>query len=207
MDAGAAGQCHLGHEVGGATEAVDPEPTSLGKVGPQQGPVADDPGAQEGSRLHVVEHVGERVGVGLLHHRVRRVPPVEVPAGEAWPEAQVLAPGKTETADPAGVGQPGHPDAVALAPARGPGPESVDDPDDLVTRRHPGAARRQVALGEVEVRPAHTAGPHAYAYFTRSWFGNGPLHPHQRVPLAVDWAGLVDLPRLHDLCHCHCHSA
>ena len=70
VDAGAPGQGHLGREVGGATEAVDAEPASVGQVGPPQGAVADDPGAQQGRRLHVVEPVGQRVGVGLVDHGV-----------------------------------------------------------------------------------------------------------------------------------------
>ena len=195
-------QGHLGRQVGGAAEAVDAEPPSLGKVGPQQGAVADDPGAEEGRCLHVVEHVGDRVGVGLVHHRVRRVPPVEIPAGEAWSDAQVLAPGNTEITGPAGVGQPRHPDAVAFVPARAPRAEAVDDPDDLVTGRHLRATGLQVALGEVEVRTAHTAGPHAHAHLSGPRFGNGSFQPHQRMSLAVGRAGVVDHPRLHHLCHC-----
>ena len=47
---------HLGREVGGTTEPVDAEPASVGQVGPPQGAVADDPGAEQGRHLHVVEH-------------------------------------------------------------------------------------------------------------------------------------------------------
>ena len=58
MDAGAAGQGHLGREVGRAAEPVDAEPASFGKFGPLQGAVADDPGAEQRRHLHVVELSG-----------------------------------------------------------------------------------------------------------------------------------------------------
>ena len=198
MDAGPAGQCDLGHQMGGTTEPVDPEPAALGEVGPQQGPVADDPGTEEGRHLHVVEFVGERVGVRLFHHDVVGVAPVDVPAGEAWPEAEVLSPRGAEAADPAGVRQPGHPDAVTLPPAGAPGTELVDHTDDLVPWRDPRPAWDQVALGEVEVRPAHAAGPDAHPHLAGPRLGNGLVHPHQRVRVPLDGAGLVDHPRLHD---------
>ena len=99
------------------------------------------------------------------------------------------------------MGQPGHADAVALLPTGAPGAEPVDHADDFVTGRHPGAAWHQVTLSEVEIRPAHPAGPHADADFARSRLGDGPLHPDERMVLAVHRAGLIDDPGLHDLIH------
>ena len=157
MDAGAMGQCDLRRDVRGAPEPVDPEPATFGEVGPPEGPVADDPGAQQRCDLLVAEPLGQGVGVRLLDDRVLRIPAVDVPAGEARGEAQVLAAGDAEPARAAGVGQPGHPDAIALAPAGGAGPEPVDDADHLVPRRHASVTRREVPFGQVEVRPADAA--------------------------------------------------
>ena len=195
MDAGAAGQRHLGREMGGAPEPVDAEPAPLGEVGPQQGPVADDPGTEQRRGLQIVEFRRQRVGVGLVDDGVLRVAPVDVPAGEARVGAEVLATGHAEAADAAGVGQPGHPDPVAHPPPGAAGPQPVDHADDLVARRHPGTARCEVALGQVEVRPAHAARPDAHPDLAWAGLGDGPLDAHQRV--AMDRAGPVDHPCLH----------
>ena len=199
VDAGALGQGDLRRDVRRAPESVDPEPASLGEVGPPEGPVADDPRAQQRRDLLVAEPLGQRVGVRLLDHGVLGIPAVDVPAGEARGEAQVLAAGDTEPACATGVGQPGHPDAVTLAPAGGTGPEPVDDADDLVARRHTRVARREIALGQVEVRPAHAADAHAHADLSGSGLRHGLVDLHQRT--AVDRAGPVDHPRLHQVLH------
>ena len=76
------------------------------------------------------------------------------------------------------------------------GPEPVDHADDLVARRHAGTARCEVALGQVEVRAAHAAGPDTYPDLTRAGLGDGPLDAYQRP--AVDGTRPVDHPGLHD---------
>ena len=139
------------------------------------------PAQSSGAASRSSKSVGQRVGVGLVDHGVLRVAPVDVPAGEARVGAEVLAAGRAEAADAAGVGQPGHPDPVALPPPGAAGPEPVDHADDLVARRHPGTARCKVALGQVEVRPAHAARPDAHPDLAGAGLGDGPLDPHQRV--------------------------
>ena len=199
MDAGAMGQCDLRRDVRGAPEPVDPEPAALREVRPQERPVADDPGAEQRCDLLVAETLGQGVGVRLLDDRVLRIPTVDVPAGEARREAQVLAAGQAEPARPAGMGQPRHPDAIALAPAGGAGPEPVDDTDHLVPRRHARVTRREVPFGQVEVRPADAAHAHAHADLSGPGFRNGLVDPQQRA--ALDGAGAIDHPRLHQVRH------
>ncbi len=118
MDAGAAREGDLGGEVGGAAEAVDAEPPTFGEVGPQQRPIADDARAEQRCGFDVVEGVGQRVGVGLVHQRVLGVAAVDVPPGETRVDAEVLASAHTEPAHATRVGQPGDADAVAYLPAR-----------------------------------------------------------------------------------------
>ncbi len=177
------GQCDLRSDVRGTAEPVDPEPATLREIRPQQRPVADDPGAQQRCDLLVAEPLGQGVGVRLLDDRVLRVPAVDVPAGEARGEAQVLAAGHAEAARAAGVRQPGHPDAVALAPAGGAGPEPVDDADDLVPGRDAPVTRREVSFGQVEVRPADAAHAHAHADLSGTGLRHGLVDPQQRAAL------------------------
>ncbi len=181
-------------------EPVDPEASPLGEVGALQGAVADDPGAQQGCDLFVAELLGQRVGVGLVDHGVRRVAPVEVPAREARVEAQVLAPRQAEPADAAGVAEPGHADAVTFAASacsrpraarRCRRPRARGSPDGRRGARSPSARWRSVR---------HT--PHdadAHQHLARTGLRDRLVDPHQRA--TVDGAGPVDGPCLHERRH------
>ena len=195
VDPGPLGHRHLGRQVGRAAEAVDPEPPARGTSGLPQRPVADDPRAQERGRHVVGERVGERVGVALVDDQVLGVAAVEVPAREQRIDAQVLAAGAAEGADPARAGQPGHPDAIADAEPGGAVTRDVDGPHRLVARHHLGVLRRQVPLGQVEVGAADAAHADLHPHLPRSGRGHRPLDEPQGA--AVDGTGVVDHPGPH----------
>ena len=199
MDARAAGQGDLGGEVGGAAEAVDAEPPTFGQVGPQQRPIADDARAEQRCGLDVVERIGQRVRVGLVHQRVGGIAAVDVPPGEQRVDAQVLAPAHAEAADAAGVGEPGDSDAVAYLPARHAEARLVDHAHDLMSGRDAPVPWREVALGQMKIRAAHPAGPHFDADLARSGLGDVLLDPGQGT--GIDRAGLVDHPCVHERRH------
>ena len=157
VDAGAAGQRHLGREVGRAAEAVDAEPAPVGQVGPQQGAVADDAGAEQRCHLHVVERLGQRVGVVLVHHGVRRVAAVDVPAGEArrrgtGSRGRTGRSGRSRRCGPARARRCGHPPASACSrrPAGRPRP-TISCPG--VTRGRRGARSPSVRWRSVRHTP------------------------------------------------------
>jgi hypothetical protein len=77
--------------------------------------------------------------------------------------------------------------------------ELVDHADDLVAGRDQWTAREKVALGQMEIGPAHPAHPHAQPDLAGAGVGDRSVDPHQRV--AVDRAGPVDRPCLHDDSH------
>ena len=195
VDPGPLGQGDLGGDVGGAPEAVDAEPPARRQVGPPERPVADDARAQEGGRLLVGEGRRDDVGEGLVDHQVLGVPAVEVPAGEAGVEAQVLPARHTEAAHPAGVGQPRDAHPVARREAGAPVARPVDHAHHLVARDHQVAGGRQVPLGQVEVGPADAAHRDPDPDLARTRLGDRTLHPGEGS--RGHRPGDVDRPCLH----------
>ena len=165
--------------------------------GPPEGAVADDPGAQQGCRLGVGEDLGQGVGVGLVDDGELGVAPVGVPTGEGGRQAEVLVAATAEPARPARVAEPRDPDALADGEPRRTGAQLVDHADDLVTGRHIGATRGEIALGQVEVGPAHPAHRHPHAQLARSGMGLGTFDERERA--VVDRPGAADDPRSHRL--------
>ena len=78
--------------------------------------------------------------------------------------------------------------------------EAVDDADDLMARDHRHPVRREVALDDVEVRPADGARADPDAELARPGFGVGPFDALERPGvdrrLAAQHHGLHDaLPK------------
>src|ERR1700682_2387242 len=86
---------------------------------------------------------------------------VGVPAGVARLRTQILMPPDTELAASAGVPKPCDTDPITDREIRiGIRTRCDDLADDLVSGCHPRLVDRQVALGDVEIGAAHTAGVH-----------------------------------------------
>ena len=148
--------------------------------GAVEGAVPDDPGAQEGRRLLVVERVGQRVRVGLVDDRELRVAPVVVPPGEARGHAEVLVPSSAEPAGTAGVAEPRDADAIAEGEAGRTDATRHHPADDLVTGHDRRPVGREVALGHVQIGAADPAHGHLHQHLGRCRFGHGPLDRPQR---------------------------
>ena len=159
------------------------------------------PAHSRGAACRSSKRRGQRVDVLLVGQRVGRVAAVEVPAGEGRRDAQVLAAAATEGAGPARAGQPRRAHALAHAQARDLGSERVDDADDLVAGHDQGSSRRQVALGQVQVRAADPARAHPQAHLAGGGLGDLALDAHQRS--RVDRSGAVHRPRGHRSAHGH----
>ncbi len=176
MHGGPLGERHLRAEMGAAPEAVETEPAARWQGGPAQRAVADDPGAEQRRQGHVLQALGESVGEGGRYGRVLRVAAVRVPAGVLGARAQVLGPAQAVRARPVGTAQPRDAHPVTDREAAHPGPEPGHRADDLVPRRHPGAAHRQIALGDMEVGAAHPARAHVHEQFVIPRAGQRLLH-------------------------------
>ncbi len=80
----------LGGQVRGGAEAVDAEPSPLGQAGPAQGPVADDPGAEQRRGVVVGDRRRDAVGEALVDDGQLGEAAVGVPPGEGGRGAEVL---------------------------------------------------------------------------------------------------------------------
>ena len=180
VDLGALVQRHLGGQVGGAAEPVDPEAAAGAKARPTQGAVPDDARAQQRCGLVVGKTVGDPVRVALVDDRGLGVPAVVVPSRERRLRAQVLVAASAELAPSARARQPGDADPVAQGETRGVGAERVDDADHLVAGDDVGAMDGQVSFGDVEIGPAHAARRHLHPDLTRARVGEGRARPCAR---------------------------
>src|SRR5262249_14667857 len=106
----------------------------------------------------------------------------DVVAGEARTEAEVLAAAPAVRALSARPAQPGDADARALAEV----PSADDDgADDLVAEDQGQLGTRQLAVGDVEVGPAHAARIDAHEHLAGGGHGIGQLRLSQGHPRRV----------------------
>src|SRR5262249_35667562 len=122
----------LDDDMGGGSEAVEPEPAPVKELRAPKRPVSDNPGAQERGRLGIREATGNRIGEGLGHDHELRVPAVRVVPGVFGRLAEVLRAGPAESADPAGLSKPGDADAIAETEATALRPQPIRAADHLV---------------------------------------------------------------------------
>ncbi len=182
-------------EVGGGAEPVDAEAAAGGELSAPQRAVPDDPGAQQRRGRLVVELGRDGVREGLVDHGVLRVTAVGIPPGELGLDAQVLVAPQAEAAPATRVAQPGDADSITGREARRRRPAPLDQPDDLVTGDDARPARREVPFRQVEVRPAHAAGPHPYEDLGRAGDRHRVLDECERA--GVDRPGAADGPGPH----------
>ena len=149
----------LDDDVRRGAEAVEPEP--LGIAREAQRAVADQPGAEERRHLQVVVLVRQRQAVALVGDDPLRVAAVEVVAREARRLAEVLAAGEAVAARPVGPAEPGHAEPAPVLVAA----------DDLVPGNERELRVRQLAVDDVEVGAADTAGRHAQQDLSRPRLG------------------------------------
>src|SRR6185295_5609291 len=99
-------QRHLRDDVRGRAEAVQAEALRIARE--PQGPIADQPGAQERRRGQVVEAVRDRKAVALVGAGPLRVAAVDVVTGEPRAVAKVLSARHAVTALAARPAEPRH---------------------------------------------------------------------------------------------------
>jgi hypothetical protein len=159
----------LGHDVRGRAEAVEAQPPCL--AAQAQGAEADQPRAQQRGDLHVgvVSRDGE--AEALVGHRVLGEAAVDVASGESRARAEVLPAAAAVLALAAGPAQPwdAHPPPAGHGRAHDLMPE---DPRRL--------GHVDLAVQQVQVRPADAAGQHLEQELPRPGDGHRPLDRAQR---------------------------
>src|SRR5205823_8007731 len=195
VDAGSLVHRDLGGQMRRSSEAIDAEATARWQSSLAQRAVADDARAQQWRDGSVGEGLRKAIGVCLRYDGKVRVATIGVPAREHGLHAQVLATGDAEAARSACRPQPCNTDPITNCEAGGIASPLDNSADNLMTGNGSRAVRLQIALGEVQVRPAHRARGHADENLAGARTGIRALTQAQRS--AVDRAGLLDPPRSH----------
>ena len=136
----------LRDDVRRCAEAVQPEP--LGVAGEPQRAIADQTGAEEGRAADREEVRRQRIAVALVRERVLGVAAVAVVTRELRAVAEVLLAGAAVAAVAVGPTEPRNADATPFAD---------DLADDLVADHERQLRPSQLAVDDVEIRPADTA--------------------------------------------------
>jgi hypothetical protein len=130
VNGGTLGQRQLGRQMGRCTEAVQTEPTTLGRLAPSQGAIPDDAGTRQRRRFKVVVPKSQRVCELRRHGDALCIAAVGIPAGVGRLRTQVLHPADAPAALSACALQPGPPPpgGPASIPVRGPSPSPRPHP-------------------------------------------------------------------------------
>ncbi len=196
MHLGALGQRDLRGDVRAAAKPVQPQPTAGRERGPLQRPIADDAGAQQRRQLTVAVAGWQMMGESRRDRGEFSVAAVAIPSGVAGMRAQVLVAASAVRAYAAGVPQPGYPDPVADAELLTCVSADLDDlADHLMAGCHLFPVHRKIALGDVQIGPAHPARTHRDQEFGRP----GPRQRRADVfqRLGVHRTGPTHPPRAH----------
>ena len=153
------------------------------------------PAQSRGAACSSSSAVGQPVGERLVGDAAVGIAAVDVPAGESGMRAEVLVAATAVAAGLVGAGQPGDADPIADPEPVGAGSAGVHVADDLVAGGDLRAARRQVALGEMQVGAAHPAAGDADPDLSGPRYREFPFDPAQW--LFVDRRALLYYPSLH----------
>src|SRR6266508_242375 len=144
-------------QVRRSSEPEEAQPAARLDTGKTQRPIPDDPRAKERRALQRGEACRQTVDPLGARHNYLGVAAVPVAPSEGRLLAEVLAPRAAEAADPAGRSHPAHADGIP----RRESPDSRSQSDNLPRGLMPGndgQASRNLALQDVQVRPADAAG-------------------------------------------------
>jgi hypothetical protein len=178
----------LRDDVRRGAEAVEPEPLAVARE-PERA-IADQPGAEERRELQRRVVLRQPEAVARVGNRKLRVAAVQVVAGEAGAQAEVLAAAAAEAAVAVRPAEPGDADALAGLELH-PFTRGVHDSDDLMAEDERQLRFGQLAVDDVQVGPADAAGLDANANLAVPGLGVRQLHLLQRP------AGNVEHQRTH----------
>jgi hypothetical protein len=156
------------------TESIKSQVCPALQVRHSQAPVADDPGAEQGSGVFVWQAIRNRIQKILRCHDPFRKSSIHGVAREQRRVTEILFSSLAIAARSVRLVQPSNPHAHALRKARSTRSRLFDFSDDLMPRNHGRFLRREFSFDHMQVRAADTA----YLYAdedlsgTRFWLGN-----------------------------------
>ena len=150
---------------------------------------ADQAGTQKRGNFSILPAFRKRKTVACIGDRVRRIPTIAGVAGEQWPVTQILPAGATIGADPAGVAEPRNADPLADRESGDPLPHCRNAPHDLVAGHDRKPRVRQLAIHDMQIGPAHTAGGDLDQNFAGRRAGHRPLSHDQRSTRPLEHHG------------------
>jgi hypothetical protein len=171
-------------ERGGGAEAEEADALSRLSAGDAKAAKADDAGAEEGSDVGVIEGVGEWVGEVGADEDVFGIAAVDGVAGEDGVVAEVFFAAAAEGAGAVGSADPGDADAHVVGAIRGGAGDDLAD--DLMAEDERPVEEAEVALGDVEVGAADSAGKHAEEDMALGEDGDGDFFQLKRLVDGVE---------------------
>ena len=134
-----------------------------------QAAIADQSGAEQGGCFRIAIAVRQFEAVARIRHRVGRVTAIYLVAGEAWIVAEIFAARQTIGTGAIGETEPGHANAFANLESFHDWPQRLDPADDLMSQHQGQLWLVQLAIDNVQIGTAHTAGQ----YFEQDLIGLG----------------------------------
>ena len=158
---------NLCDDVGGRSESVNSK-TLHGFSRHPVGPVPDQARAKQRRSVYVGHPFGERKTKPLVRNRVLRVPTVDIVAGKKGVVAEVFLAPPAEPALAAGIAKPRHSHALTGAMILCAPPSLHHCSNDLVSNDQGQLGLGQLAVNDVKIRAADSAGAYFDQHLIRS---------------------------------------
>ena len=160
--------------------AVAIEAQASGVSGHGEGPVADQPGAQQRRRLRYRIPGGDRKGVPVVGHGVLGEAAIDVVAGEPGVVAQVLPAAPAIGAGAVRPSQPGHTHPVADRRSGDFRARLVHHSHYLMAHDQRPLVRRKLPIDDMKVGAAHAARQDLHPHLAGARLRDGHIHRPQR---------------------------
>ena len=169
----------LGDDVRGRAESVEAESLTGMDLAQAQRTKPDDAGTQERCGFLILEHGRDWVGERFPCDHIFRVAPVHVVPREPSLKTEVFSAACAELAASAGLEKPGQTSPVASTQGADLWTDAIHDAHDLMAGNDRVGRAGEVALYDVEIRPADGADPDTDPHLLRAGLRNRPV-PHRK---------------------------
>ena len=117
--------------------------------------------------MQIVERLRKRKNKVRPGNCVFSISAIHVVAGIARAETQILAASPAERAGAIHVTKPCYSDPLPNLQSRNTSSDLINPTNDLMARNHRSSMQRQIALDDMDIRPAHRTNADPYSHFVR----------------------------------------